>query len=128
MSSNPIGAANSLIPIENVADWIGKDVLDPGGDKLGKLDGLFYDSEADVPSFVAVRSGLVGKHLTLVPLMGASAGPDHLRLAHGKQAVKDAPSFDTDTELAQDDEADVFAYYGLTYAPTAQGGRRLARR
>jgi hypothetical protein len=124
----PIVPTNSLIPIENVADWVGKDVLDPAGDKLGKLDGLFYDSEADVPSFVAVRSGLVGKHLSLVPLMGASAGPDHLRVAHDKKAVKDAPNFETDTELAQEDEAEVFAYYGLSYTPTVQGGRRLARR
>jgi hypothetical protein len=77
---------------------------------------------------VAVKSGLVGKHLSLVPLMGASAGPDHLRVAHDKKAVKDAPDFETDTELAQEDEAEVFAYYGLSYTPTVQGGRRLARR
>ena len=46
-----------------------------------------------------------------------------------KHEVKDAPNIDTDGELSQDEEAELFRHYGIDYAPTPAGsGRRLARR
>ena len=48
--------------------WRGQDVLDPQGDKLGKLEEIYYDTETDVPAFAAVKSGTLSKHLTIVPL------------------------------------------------------------
>ena len=38
----------------------------------------------DLPAFVTVKSGLLGKHLKLVPLTGASAGREHLRVIFAK--------------------------------------------
>jgi PRC-barrel domain len=113
---------------ESLADWLGKDVLDADGEKVGKLDGVFYDAEVDVPSFVAVKSGLVGKHLTLVPLQDASVSPDFLRLGYRKAMIKDAPNYDTDTEMTVEGEADAYKYFGLEYTTAGDGARRLAKR
>src|SRR3954451_8588134 len=96
--------AATQIPAENIADWKGKDVLDPDGEKLGKLEELYYDGETDMPSFVAVKTGLLGKKLTLVPLRGSSVGTDYVRVAWSKHDVKDAPDFGTDQELSADEE------------------------
>jgi hypothetical protein len=116
------------IHIENLAQWRGVDVVDEHSEKLGKLDDVLYDGESDDPAFGAVRSGRLSKHLTLVPLHGATVGRDYVRVRAGKSTFKDAPSFDTDTQLTIDDEASVYGFFGLEYAPTAQGGRRLAKR
>jgi hypothetical protein len=117
-----------IIPVENLADWKGQDVLDLDGEKLGSLEHVLYDAEVDEPAFVAVKSGTLGKRLTLVPLRGAKVGRRYLRVAGGKAGFKDAPSFPTDSELTVEDEERVYQYFKFDYAPAGQGARRLARR
>jgi uncharacterized protein YrrD len=117
----------TTIPIEDVKEWFGKDVIDTEGEKLGKLEDVLYDAEADAPAFAAVKSGTFSKHLTLVSLDGASAGQSHLRVPVDKQRFKKAPSFDPDAELSLEDEASAYGYYGLEYRPVGDGARRLAK-
>jgi hypothetical protein len=118
----------TFIHVEDLADWRGQDVFDESSEKLGKLDDVLYDGESDEPAFGAVRSGTVSKHLTFVPLRGATAGRDYVRVRLSKSTFKDAPSFDTEVQLTSEDEASIYGFFGLDYAQTAQGGRRLAKR
>jgi hypothetical protein len=117
-----------MIAAENLALWKGKDVFDPANEKLGKFDELYYDGDSDAPAFVGVKGGLISKNLTLVPVGDATVGPDFVRLATTKDRYKNAPSFDPDAELSGEDEAAVYGYYELEYAPAVAGGRRLAKR
>jgi PRC-barrel domain len=117
----------TAITIEDISEWRGKDVLDPTDAKLGKLDSVLYDAETDTPTFVAVKSGTFSKRVTLVPLEGARAGQDYLRVAADKDVFKRAPSFEPDAALSLDDEADVYRHFGLEYRPAGQGARRLAK-
>src|SRR6185312_8424277 len=103
MSASDVTAAN--VPVESLAEWRGADVLDKDGDKLGKLDDVYYDAESDLPAFVTVKSGLLGKQLKLVPLVGATAGRAHLRVIFAKDDLKEAPSLDPDHELTSEQEA-----------------------
>ena len=117
-----------MIGVENITDWRGQEVVDPAGEKLGKLEQIYFDGETDEPTFAAVKSGLMSKSLTLVPLARASVGRDYLRVNRAKGEFKKAPSFDTDVELSMDDEAQTFRHYGLDYTPAGEGARRLAKR
>src|SRR5215211_6247597 len=117
-----------MIPVENIADWRGQDVVDSKGEKLGRLEAIYFDGETDEPTFAAVKSGTISKSLTLVPLARASVGRDYVRVDRAKGEFKKAPSFDTDVELSLDDEAETFRHYGLDYAPAGAGARRLAKR
>jgi hypothetical protein len=117
-----------MISVEDIKEWRGQDVVDLNGDKLGKLEEVFYDAETDEPAFGAIKSGVIGKHLTLVPLFRATVGQSHLRVAVGKDEFKKAPSVDTDTELTAEDEAQSYGFYGLEYRSVGQGARRLAKR
>ena len=117
-----------MIPVENIADWRGQEVLDPVGEKLGKLEEVYFDGETDDPVFGAVKSGTFSKSLTLVPLLKASVMRDFVRVNCDKNTFKKAPSYDTDHELSLDDEAAIYGYYGADYTPAGEGARRLAKR
>jgi hypothetical protein len=125
--STPASATTTSIAVEDIKEWRGEDVVDLHDDKLGKLEEVYYDTETDAPAFAAVKSGLFGKRLTLVPLAGATAGRSRLRVRAAKEEFKDAPSFDPDAELSADDEAPTYRYYGIEYLPVGQGARRLAK-
>ncbi|MEA2157221.1 MAG: hypothetical protein QOE11_3361 [Solirubrobacteraceae bacterium] len=120
-------ASTTTIPIEDLKEWAGQDVVDPVGEKLGRLEEVLYDTETDIPAFAAIKSGTFGKHLTLVALAGATAGQTYIRVPVDKKQFKKAPSFDPETELSTDDEAEAYGYYGLEYKTAGMGARRLAK-
>jgi len=112
-----------------LGDWRGKDVLDRDGEKIGKLEDVYVDTETDTEEFGTIKEGLISKHLTFVPLQDVSASPDYLQVMVTKSLVKEAPNIDTDAELSTFDEEGVYRHYGLTYpAPATPSGRRLGRR
>lgn len=116
-----------MFPAENLRDWRGYKVIDPGGDSIGELEAVYVDMGTDEPAFATVKVGFIGRHrLALVPTAGATVTPDAVRVRYDKKVVNDAPSIATDGELTAADEPAVFAHYGLAYDPA--GGRRLGRR
>lgn len=115
--------------IENIAEWRGRELLDRDGEKIGKLQDVYVDTDTDEPVFGSVKEGLIGKHLTFVPVVGATASPDGLRVTVSKKQVKDAPNIDQDGELEPAAETELYEHYGLTYSPpSTASGRRLAKR
>jgi hypothetical protein len=113
-------------PAENIRLWAGKDVVDVKGDKIGSMESIYYDTGADEASFAAVQVGLVGKHLVFAPLHGAVVGPGYVKVRVDKKMVRDSPSIGVDGELTRDQEAAVYAHYGLPYDSSVE--RRLGRR
>jgi sporulation protein YlmC with PRC-barrel domain len=112
-----------------LGDWRGKDVLDRDGEKIGKLEDVYVDTETDVEEFGTVKQGLIGKHLTFVPLQDVTASPDYLQVRVAKSLVKDAPNMDTEADISMLDEAGVYRYYGMHYTePQTPSGRRLGKR
>ena len=114
---------------QNLSEWRGKELVDREGEKIGKLEDVYVDTDTDEQLFGTVKEGLIGKHLTFVPLRGVTASPDHLQVSASKQEVKDAPNMDSEGELSQEEEAGLFSHYGVDYpAMPTDSGRRLARR
>lgn len=115
--------------VENITQWRGKAMLDRDGQKVGKLQDVYVDTETDEPIFGSVKEGVLSKHLTFVPLDDASASPDALTLAVSKKQVKGAPNIEQDGELDQSGENALYEHYGMAYAaPPTESGRRLAKR
>ena len=114
----------------NVADWHGKTLVDRDGEKIGKLEDVYVDVETDEPQFATVKEGLIGRHLTFVPLGKIKVGPNELQVAVSKDQVKDAPNIELrGDELSQADESALYHHYELNYtAPDTPSGRRLGRR
>jgi len=81
-----------MLSVEQIEDWLGQDVLDSAGERLGKLDEVFYSSRSGEAVFASVKSGLLGRHSDTVPLAEASVGRDYVRLAYGAEQIERAGS------------------------------------
>jgi len=114
----------------NVAEWHDRQLVDRDGEKIGKLQDVYVDILTDEPQFATVKEGLIGRHLTFVPLGGIQVGPDELRVAVTKEQVQNAPNIEQHgEELSQAGESALYHHYELNYTPPAtESGRRLARR
>jgi hypothetical protein len=108
------------VQVERVEEWVGQEVVDPDGEKVGKLEDVFFDLQSETPTLGAVKAGLLGRKVYIVPLAGASLGREHVRVAFAAQDVKDAPAVGDDGELTGSDEQKLFAHYGIE-APVAPG-------
>lgn len=106
-------------------EWRGRTAVDVNGDKLGKIDEIYLDYETGTPEWALVDTGMFGKS-TFVPLRGASADDDNVRMRHSKDEVKDAPKVSAADQLSQDEEAELYRHYGLDYpqVPQPEAGAR----
>jgi hypothetical protein len=93
----------------------GVTVVGDDGQKLGSVDAVYYDNATDRPEWVAVRSGLFGTRVTLVPLRRADYDEDALRVPFNKIQLRNAPYHDPGRELSAAEEADLYRYYGIDY-------------
>jgi hypothetical protein len=99
--------------VERIEDWLGLQVLDADGDKLGKLDEIYYDVDSGDPVFVTVKSGLLGRHSQLVPVLGATVGRDHFRVAYTKELIDQAEQNSGDASVGDEDVQRLAATYGV---------------
>ena len=122
--------------MENVSQadqWMGGELLDVDGNSVGTIQELYRDLDTQAPEWAAVRTGLFGSKLTLVPLAGAEpqgeqpglvdSSVDPVRVPVTKDQVKDAPRIDPDGELSPAEEERLYRHYGLDYSfgPSATG-------
>lgn len=80
-----------MIDVEYIEDWRGKEVIDPDGVTLGKLQEVLYDKGTRTPILLAVKHGRLSRKAKLIPVDGAKVGPDYVRVAHDRQTVSAAP-------------------------------------
>lgn len=95
--------------------WAGRTVVDLKGEKIGSLDEIYLDDETGQPEWALVHTGLFGRKSSFVPLAGAAPAGEKVRVRCAKDAVKDAPSIEPEGELSQDEEATLYAHYGMDY-------------
>ncbi|MDF3289833.1 PRC-barrel domain-containing protein [Streptomyces silvisoli] len=115
---------------ESIIDWLGEEVVDPEGHRVGRLADVYVDTSSDEPVFAVVKLGLLtSQRHAFVPLRGATVAPRHVRVAYSAALVRKAPALEPGGVLPVEAEVDVYNHYGLEYTPAeTPGGRRLARR
>ncbi len=106
--------------------WIGHQVVDQSGGKVGKVSSIFLDDETGQPEWLAISTGMFGNRSSFVPLQGANATDDQLVVGWDKATIKDAPQVDDDSDghLTPEEEQELYRYYNVqtTAAPAASGG------
>ena len=122
--------AEPTVALRDFSAWHEKDLIDSDGARIGKLEDVYFDVETDQRQFASVKEGLLGRHLTFVPLTDMVLGPNDLPVSVTKRLVKDAPNIDLEGDaLSQEDESALYHFYQLNYTRSeTPSGRRLARR
>ena len=100
----------------NPNTMIGAPVHSTDGERLGKIESIYFDNETNRPEWVAVRTGLFGGHVSLVPLGQGNWDGGVLTFPFDKGALKTAPHHDPDTAISSTDEEDLYRHYGLSTA------------
>jgi stress response protein YsnF len=90
-------------------------VIGDDGKKLGTVSAIYYDNDTDQPQWVAVRTGLFGLDVSVVPLAAAQLRGEELHVPFDKERLKTAPHHDPGLELTPQDERDLFSHYGVPY-------------
>ena len=109
---------------EQAREWRGADLVDRDGDKIGTVEEIYVDSQSNQPEWALVNTGLFGTKSTFVPIRDASREGDNLQVPVEKAQVKDAPSIDSDGQLSQQEESELYRHYGLDYSSDGDVGER----
>jgi uncharacterized protein (TIGR02271 family) len=100
------------LTLDRLEQMRGAPVYDRAGDKIGKVEEIFYDEDTNRPEWIGIGTGFFGTKRVLVPVAGASASEDGFAVPYDKDQVKDSPDVDSD-EISQQTEQELYAWYGL---------------
>jgi uncharacterized protein (TIGR02271 family) len=94
----------------------GMHVVGPDDKVIGDVESVYMDVANNTPEFALINTGLFGTKSSFVPVDDAYIDGDQLRVNYSKDAVKDAPSVETEDELTPELEAQIYRYYGRPHA------------
>jgi uncharacterized protein (TIGR02271 family) len=103
------------VNLRDPREMSGATVTGRDGEKLGKVETVYLDNETQRPEWAAVKTGLFGGHVSLVPLATAQYDDGHLQVPYTKDEVQNAPHHDPGQELSVEDERQLFTHYGVDY-------------
>jgi len=100
--------------------WIGLEVDDRDGARVGRAHGVFVDSASGEPIWLVVALGrrvaLLGRRrvgIVVVPLRDCAATPARVWTAHRAEALRSAPTVDPTRPLLREHELAICAHYGI---------------
>jgi len=102
----------------------GAPVQGSDGERLGKVNTVYFDNDTDAPAWAAVTTDRFGGYVLLVPLAQAGWDGATLSVPFDMQALKAAPHHDPDAAISPDDEDELYRHYGLSDQRSATDGRR----
>jgi uncharacterized protein (TIGR02271 family) len=115
-----------MADVTHAYEWRGREVVTADGDKVGKLEEVYLDTESGEPEWATVTTGLFGTKQSFVPLAQADPQGGRVVVPYSKDQVKDAPSVDPDGELSPEEESTLYTHYGVgrrTGTGTPEGGQ-----
>jgi hypothetical protein len=105
--------------LDTLLGWRGRTVLDRKGETIGKLGDLYLDEATDRAAYAGVRTGLFGRHESIVPLEHMTEREDDLVVPYDSELVRDAPKIDPDASLDDAEQERLARHYEGTAPKTA---------
>jgi uncharacterized protein (TIGR02271 family) len=99
-----------------VQDLRGQKVIDPRGEKVGTVMDVYIDDDTGQPEWLTVTTGMFGTKTSFVPIEGCGIdGNGDVMVHHDKATIKDAPRIDANGRLDEQEERQLYEYYGRSY-------------
>lgn len=106
---------DTRLDMEQLTRLQGSEVYGSDGEKIGKIEEVYFDEATRAPEWVGIGTGFLRTHRVVVPVAGAQIEGEMLRVPYSKDRVKDSPSVSED-EITTAQEQELAAYYGLGYS------------
>lgn len=97
--------------LDTLLGWRGRTVRDRNDEKIGKIGDLYLDEETDRPAYAGVRTGLLGRRESILPLEGIVERDDELIAPYDAELVHDAPAIDPDEALDDAEQTRLAHHY-----------------
>jgi hypothetical protein len=105
----------TLPTIDQARSWRGLTLVATDDEPVGKIEAIYVDRTSRQPEWALVNTGLFGSSRTFVPLADAAQRGDTVQVPHQTSVVREAPRLEEDAELSEEDEARLYAHYGIQY-------------
>jgi uncharacterized protein (TIGR02271 family) len=99
----------------------GQDLIGRDGEKLGRIEEIYLDTDTNQPEWALITTGLFGTKQSFVPISRATRDGDSVSVPFDKATVKDAPSVDPDGRLSEREEQELYRHYGMEYGGAGSG-------
>lgn len=97
--------------------FVGKRVADDAGVELGTCVDAYADDATEIPEWLVVD--LTGEGRVLVPIGGAAAHGDTVRVAFSRASITSAPQLGTGGSVSVADEDTLYRHYGVPVSTAA---------
>jgi PRC-barrel domain len=105
----------TLPTIDQARSWRGLTLVAIDDEPVGEIEAIYVDRSSRQPEWALVHTGLFGSARTFVPLADATQRGDTVQVPHETSIVRQAPRLEQDAELSEEDEARLYAHYGIPY-------------
>jgi PRC-barrel domain len=109
----------TLPTIDQARSWRGLTLVATDDEPVGRIEAIYVDRTTRQPEWALVHTGLFGSARTFVPLADAAQRGDTVQVPHETSVVREAPRLEEDAELSEEDEARLYAHYGIQYTTEA---------
>lgn len=108
-----------MATMEKVRTWRDRTVIDSLGDRIGKIEDVYYDEQTAQPEWALVNTGMLGDRHNFVPLPKVrTVGEDVIQVPYTEEQIRNAPAISAREELSMDQERQLYEYYGIDWAQT----------
>jgi hypothetical protein len=110
------GAA--LPTLEEAFEWIGADLTELGGEKVGEVIGFFLDDDSGEPAWLItrLRRRRTNGRVVAVPLNFCAGAPFGAWVVQEGEKLASAPVVDPSRPLLREHELTICAHYGVSEA------------
>jgi hypothetical protein len=102
-----------LPSLEEVRGWRGHEVDEVGGAAVGRVHGLFVDTDSGQPSWLIAKQGRRRGTLVAIPLRDCAAAGGRVWASHQRDAIRSSPVVDPSRPLLREHELTICAHYGI---------------
>jgi len=115
----------TLPTIDRARSWRGLTLVTINDEPVGRIEAIYVDRTTKQPEWALVHTGLFGSARTFVPLADAAQWGDTVQVPHDTSVVREAPRLEQDAELSEEDEARLYAHYGIANTTELPPSSRL---
>lgn len=113
-----------MAQLTDAGDCHGRFLCDSSGERVGRIDEVYLDTDTDRPEFALVNTGLPGARSSLVPVRDAvQVGDEEIRVPLPREMIDEAPSVEPGRQLSEGEEAQLYEHYGMEYTEPHSGSR-----